>query len=38
MTTPRFATDRLLLREIRADDVETIFRCWMRDETVSRYM
>lgn len=38
MKTPRIETDRLLLREIQAQDVTEIFNCWMRDEEVSRYM
>lgn len=36
--TPRLETDRLILREIHADDTETIFNCWMQDEDVSKYM
>jgi len=31
-------TERLILREIHADDVDEIFACWMQDEDVSRYM
>ena len=31
-------TERLVLREIRSEDVFPIFECWMRDEDVSRYM
>lgn len=38
MKTPRLETDRLLLREIHADDVDAVFNCWMQDENVSRYM
>lgn len=38
MITPRLETDRLLLREIHSYDTETIFKCWMQDEEVSRYM
>ena len=38
MITPRLETERLILREIHLDDVETIFNCWMQDENVSRYM
>jgi ribosomal-protein-alanine N-acetyltransferase len=38
MVTPKLETDRLLLREIHADDVEAIFNCWMQDEDVSKYM
>lgn len=36
--TPTIETDRLILREVRKDDVEDIFDCWMQDEDVSRYM
>lgn len=38
MSTPTLETDRLILREIYADDVDEIFNCWMKDEDVSRYM
>lgn len=38
MKTPVFETNRLILREIREDDVNDIFHCWMQDEDVSRYM
>lgn len=38
MITPKLETERLILREIHSDDVETIFKCWMQDENVSRYM
>lgn len=38
MTTPQLATDRLNLREIRPEDVNEIYHCWMQDEEVSRYM
>ena len=37
-TTQRLETDRLILREIRPDDVDAVFNCWMQDENVSRYM
>ena len=37
-TMKRLKTDRLLLREIRPDDVDAVFNCWMQDENVSRYM
>lgn len=36
--TPRMETERLLLREVRQNDVRDIFGCWMNDEDVSRYM
>lgn len=36
--TPRMETERLLLREVRQNDVRDIFDCWMNDEDVSRYM
>lgn len=36
MITPK--TERLILREIRKDDVHSIYTCWMRDEDVSKYM
>ena len=29
MTTPKLETDRLLLRPILADDVQSIFECWI---------
>lgn len=38
MKTPRMETERLLLREVQAQDVDDIFACWMQDEDVSRYM
>ena len=38
MKTPELHTPRLLLREIRPEDVSDIFQCWMQDEEVSRYM
>ncbi len=38
MVTPILETERLVLRPIKAGDVETIFNCWMQDEDVSRYM
>ncbi len=38
MITPRMETERLLLREVQAEDVNDIFKCWMQDEDVSRYM
>lgn len=34
----KLETERLVLREIRNEDVFPIFECWMRDEDVSRYM
>ena len=37
MMTPGLKTERLLLWEVRADDAEAVFNCWMRDENVSRY-
>lgn len=36
--TPDLATERLVLRTIRSEDVFPIFACWMRDQDVSRYM
>ena len=38
MRTPILETDRLILREVRIEDVDNIFNCWMNDENVSRYM
>ena len=38
MKTPIIITERLILREVKKDDVNDIFTCWMRDEDVSRYM
>jgi len=38
MKTPIIETERIILREIHADDVNEIFDCWMQDEDVSRYM
>lgn len=38
MRTGKLETERLLLREISAADVNDIWNCWMRDEEVSRYM
>ncbi len=38
MITPKLETERLVLREIHTEDAKTIFNCWMRDESVSRYM
>ena len=34
--TPKIETNRLLLREIQAANVNDIFDCWMQDEDVSR--
>ncbi|MGM9550783.1 MAG: GNAT family N-acetyltransferase [Clostridia bacterium] len=31
-------TDRLILRHVNSDDADDVFRCWMQDEDVSRYM
>lgn len=36
--TPLLETERLVLRPIRQGDVKPIFTCWMKDETVARYM
>lgn len=30
MTTPKLVTERLILREIHADDMDEIFDCWMQ--------
>lgn len=38
MITPKLETERLLLRQIKKEDTEEIFKCWMQDEDVSRYM
>ena len=38
MRTPVIETERLILREVRKEDVNDIFTCWMQDEDVSRYM
>ncbi|MBT9776375.1 GNAT family N-acetyltransferase [Clostridium sp. MCC353] len=38
MPTPELETERLILRNVHADDVDDIFNCWMQDEDVSRYM
>ena len=38
MITPKLETDRLILREIHSDDVETTFNCWLQDNDVSQYM
>ena len=38
MTMPELETERLILRKIHSDDVQTVFDCWMQDEDVSRYM
>ena len=38
MITPKLETEKLVLREIHAGDADDIFRCWMQDESVSRYM
>lgn len=38
MKTPRLETKRLFLREIKSDDIDSIYKCWMQDEDVSRYM
>ncbi len=38
MITPILETERLLLRQIKLEDTDTIFNCWMQDEDVSRYM
>lgn len=38
MFTPKLETERLMLRQIKTDDVDAIFNCWMQDEDVSRYM
>lgn len=38
MITPKLETDRLILRQIKNEDIEAIFNCWTKDEDVSRYM
>ena len=38
MLTPKLETERLILRQIKNEDVDTIYNCWMQDEDVSRYM
>jgi ribosomal-protein-alanine N-acetyltransferase len=38
MFTPKLETKRLMLRQIKNEDVDAIFNCWMQDEDVSRYM
>ena len=38
MLTPKLETERLILRQIKNEDVDAIFKCWMQDEDVSRYM
>lgn len=38
MNTPQLETERLILHQIKREDIQDIFRCWMRDEEVSRYM
>ena len=38
MNTPELRTERLILRQVKREDVQEIFDCWMRDEDVSRYM
>lgn len=38
MITPELMTDRLILRQIKEDDIKDIYDCWMKDEDVSRYM
>lgn len=38
MFMPKLDTERLILRQIKNEDVEAIFNCWMQDEDVSRYM
>ena len=38
MVTPILETKRLMLRQMKKDDVNAIFQCWMQDEEVSRYM
>ena len=38
MFTPKLETERLILRQIKNEDVDAIFNCWMQDEDVSRYM
>ncbi len=38
MITPILETKRLILREVRSNDVSDIFNCWMQDIDVSRYM
>ena len=38
MLTPILNTDKLILWSIREEDAEEIFKCWMDDEEVSRYM
>lgn len=38
MITSKLETNRLILREIHSDDAEAIFRSWLQDENVSKYM
>lgn len=38
MKTPKLETERLVLRQIKKEDADAIFDCWMQDEDVSRYM
>lgn len=38
MRTIKLETERLLLRPIKESDVNEIWKCWMHDEEVSRYM
>lgn len=38
MNTPELKTERLILRQLKAEDTQEIFECWMQDEEVSRYM
>jgi len=38
LKTPRLETKRLLLRAVKSDDVDSIYKCWMQDEDISRYM
>jgi RimJ/RimL family protein N-acetyltransferase len=30
MKTPRLETKRLILREVRSDDADSIYKCWTR--------
>lgn len=32
MGLPVFETERLLLRDIHKEDIDSIFECWMQDE------
>lgn len=38
MSTPTLETNRLVLRQINLNDINSIFNCWMKDENVSKYM